>query len=70
MKENTFNSEPIVYLLQEVPGTKIGRPKYNIIGAQKFGEIKVRSKSTSQFVAKKDALKSVSYTHLTLPTKA
>ena len=33
--------EPIVYLLQEVPGTKIGVPKYNIIGAQKFGKIKV-----------------------------
>ena len=36
MKEKTSNSEPIVYLLQEVPGTKIGRPKYNIIGAQKL----------------------------------
>jgi len=41
MKEKTSNSEPIVYLLQEVPGTKIGRPKYNIIGAQKYGTIKV-----------------------------
>ena len=30
-KENT------VYVLQELPGTKIGRPKYNIIGAQKCG---------------------------------
>ena len=30
----TENKEPTVYLLQEVPGTKIGRPKYNIIGAQ------------------------------------
>ena len=39
MKEKTLNSEPIVYLLQEVPGTKIGRPKYNIVGAQKYGEI-------------------------------
>ena len=47
MKEN---SESIVYLLQEVPGTKIGRPKYNIIGAQKFGEIKVLLKEDTQIV--------------------
>jgi hypothetical protein len=40
MKENTLDSEPIVYLLQEVPGTKIGRPKYNIIGAQKIWQDK------------------------------
>ena len=39
MKEKTLNSEPTVYLLQEVPGTKIGRPKYNIVGAQKYGDI-------------------------------
>ena len=50
MKENTQNSEPIVYLLQEVPGTKIGRPKYNIIGAQKFGTIKVLLKEDTQIV--------------------
>ena len=47
MKEN---SRPIVYLLQEVPGTKIGRPKYNIIGAQKFGKIKVLLKEDTQIV--------------------
>jgi hypothetical protein len=29
MKEN--NQEPIVYVLQEVPGTRAGRPKFNII---------------------------------------
>jgi len=39
MKENISQNEPIVYLLQEVPGTKIGRPKYNIIGAQKYGKL-------------------------------
>ena len=45
VNDDTKNTdEPIVYLLQEVPGTKIGRPKYNIIGAQKFGEIKVLQK--------------------------
>jgi len=25
-----------VYLTQEIPGTSIGQPKYNILGAQKF----------------------------------
>ena len=33
--------ESIVYVLQELPGTRIGRPKYNIIGAQKYGKLKV-----------------------------
>jgi hypothetical protein len=42
--------EPIVYLLQEVPGTKIGVPKYNIIGAQKFGKIKVLLREETQIV--------------------
>ena len=50
MKEKTLNSEPIVYLLQEVPGTKIGRPKYNIVGAQKFGQIKVLLREDTQIV--------------------
>ena len=42
--------EPIVYLLQEVPGTKIGVPKYNIIGAQKFGKITVLLREETQIV--------------------
>ena len=50
MKENISQNEPIVYLLQEVPGTKIGRPKYNIIGAQKFGKIEVLLKEDTQIV--------------------
>ena len=28
-----------VYLIQEIPGTTKGQPKYNILGAQKYGEI-------------------------------
>ena len=28
-----------VYLTQEIPGTSIGQPKYNILGASKFGKI-------------------------------
>ena len=33
-------SERIVYVIQEVPGSKAGTPKINIIGAQKYGELK------------------------------
>lgn len=28
-----------VYLIQEIPGTAHGQPKYNILGAQKYGKI-------------------------------
>ena len=28
-----------VYLTQEIPGTAKGEPKYNILGAQKYGDI-------------------------------
>ena len=42
--------ESIVYVLQELPGTRIGRPKYNIIGAQKFGKLKVLLKENTQIV--------------------
>ena len=42
--------EPTVYLLQEVPGTKIAIPKYDIIGATKFGKIKVLLKEDTQIV--------------------
>ena len=48
MKEN--NQEPIVYVLQEVPGTRAGRPKFNIIGAQKYGKLKVLLREDSQVV--------------------
>jgi len=29
----------IVYVTQELPGTQAGKPKFNIIGAQKYGQI-------------------------------
>jgi len=35
------DKEPIVYVLQELPGTRMGRPKFNIMGAQKYGKLKV-----------------------------
>ena len=45
-----MEKESIVYVLQELPGTSIGRPKYNIIGAQKFGKLKVLLKENTQIV--------------------
>ena len=33
------HNEPIVYVIQELPGTKIGSPKFNIMGAQKYGKL-------------------------------
>ena len=44
------DSEKIVYVIQEIPGTKEGRPKINIMGAQKFGKIKVLLKEDSQMI--------------------
>ena len=43
-------SEPTVYVIQELPGTSIGRPKFNIMGAQKYGKLKVLLKENTQIV--------------------
>jgi|TARA_B100000131_G_C17575872_1_gene392960 hypothetical protein len=39
-----------VYLIQEIPGTSKGEPKYNILGAQKYGEIKTILPEFSQMI--------------------
>ena len=49
-KELKQDSGKIVYVIQEIPGTKEGRPKINIMGAQKFGKIKVLLKEDSQMI--------------------
>ena len=43
-------SERIVYVIQEVPGTKAGNPKINIIGAQKYGTLKFLLPELSQMI--------------------
>ena len=43
-------SEPVVYVIQELPGTSIGRPKFNIMGALKYGKLKVLLKENAQIV--------------------
>ena len=44
MKEN------FVYILQDIPGTRDGRPKINIIGATKYGEVKSLLPELSQII--------------------
>ena len=44
------DKEPMVYVLQELPGTSPGRPKYNIMGALKYGKLKVLLKENTQIV--------------------
>jgi len=46
----TQSSEPIVYVIQELPGTKIGSPKFNIMGAQKYGKLVVLLPEHSQII--------------------
>ena len=43
-------SERIVYVIQQVPGTKAGNPKINIIGAQKYGDLKFLLPELSQMI--------------------
>ena len=43
-------SERIVYVLQEVPGTKVGSPKINIMGAARYGELKILLPELSQII--------------------
>ena len=45
------NSEPpIVYVIQEIPGTKDGRPKINIMGAAEYGKFKFLLPELSQII--------------------
>ena len=45
-----MEKESIVYVIQELPGTRVGRPKYNIMGALKYGKLKVLLKENTQIV--------------------
>jgi hypothetical protein len=39
-----------VYVIQELPGTRAGQPKFNIMGAAKYGKLKVLLPEYSQMV--------------------
>tara|TARA_E500000178_G_C16859203_1_gene678893 strand:+ start:282 stop:653 length:372 start_codon:yes stop_codon:yes gene_type:complete len=44
------DKKSIVYVIQDVPGSKIGAPKINIIGATQFGQLKVLLPENSQII--------------------
>jgi hypothetical protein len=55
MKENIDykdikDTPPIVYVIQEIAGTKEGRPKINIMGASQFGVFKFLLPELSQII--------------------
>ena len=52
-----------VYVIQDIPGTKIGAPKINIIGATQYGQLKVLPPENSQIIL------SPAYVISTLKTK-
>ena len=39
-----------VFVIQDIPGTKIGAPKINIVGAREFGDLKVLLPENSQII--------------------
>ena len=43
-------SKPIVYVIQEIAGTRDGRPKINIMGAGEFGTFKFLLPELSQII--------------------
>ena len=38
--EDLRTRKPTVYVIQEIPGTKAGNPKINILGAAEYGVFK------------------------------
>ena len=39
-----------VFVIQDIPGSKVGAPKINIIGATEFGDLKVLLPENSQII--------------------
>ena len=50
MEESRKNKLPIVYVIQEIAGTKEGRPKINIMGAAEYGTFKFLLPELSQMI--------------------
>ena len=50
MLESIKSEKAKVYVLQELPGTKAGTPKINIMSASKFGEFKFLLPEFSQII--------------------
>ena len=43
-------SKPTVYVVQEIAGTREGRPKFNIMGAAEYGKLKFLLDERSQMI--------------------
>ena len=43
-------SKPTVYVVQEIAGTREGRPKFNIMGAAEYGDLKFLLDERSQMI--------------------
>ena len=43
-------SQANVFVIQDIPGTKVGTPKINVIGATEFGNLKVLLPENSQII--------------------
>jgi len=50
MEESRKVKSPIVYIIQEIAGTKEGRPKINILGAAEYGTFKFLLPELSQMI--------------------
>ena len=50
MSNQPLGDKGSVYVIQDIPGTKIGTPKINIIGATQFGNLKVLLPENSQII--------------------
>ena len=48
--QTKIGNKDIVYVIQDIPGTKIGAPKINIIGATQYGQLKVLLPENSQII--------------------
>jgi len=44
------STKPIVYVIQEIPGTQEGKPKINILGAAQYGTFKFLLPELSQII--------------------
>ena len=47
---NTNSQTSVVHVIQEIPGTKEGRPKINIMGATEYGKFKFLLPELSQII--------------------
>jgi hypothetical protein len=51
IKDTVAKKSPaVVYIIQEIPGTKDGRPKINILGAAEYGTFKFLLPELSQII--------------------